>query len=82
MPKYQLDIATHRTVVVDLPKMEDAYDFGYGIISKDQTLEMVSEADMDERLSTYECQFCGEMDLKENWGPGRVQCPNCKEFAK
>ena len=81
MPKFQIDIATHRTIVVDLPKIQDAYDFGYGIVSEDETIEIISEAEDDARLSTYDCQFCGEMDLKENWGPGRVRCPNCKELA-
>jgi len=80
--KYVLDIATHRTVVVDLPSYDDAYCFGYSICGEDDTLEMVNETDADARLSTYECQFCGEIDLKENWGPGRVRCPRCQKLAE
>jgi hypothetical protein len=34
----------------------------------------------DDRPSTWRCMRCGEVSMKETWGPGRVRCPSCKEI--
>lgn len=32
-------------------------------------------------MGMYQCHWCKKWSFKENWGPGWVRCPLCKELA-
>lgn len=32
-------------------------------------------------MGMYECYWCKKWSYKENWGPGWVRCPMCKQLA-